>query len=96
MFDRFFHQINAPSSFAISQIFYCKKEAWAMQELFIKKKKKKREKKEELKNGQVSELSKQWVLRCQPEKEEEMNKIAHVFLQMFSSFKREMFSRSTS
>jgi CRISPR/Cas system-associated exonuclease Cas4 (RecB family) len=49
MFDRFFHQINAPSSFAISQIFYCKKEAWAMQELFIKKKKKKREKKEELK-----------------------------------------------
>ena len=41
---------------------------------------------------------KQWVLRCPPEKkrEEEMNKIAHVFLQIYFpiSKKRDMFSRS--
>jgi hypothetical protein len=37
MLDMFFiHQINAP---AISQKFCCRKEAWAMQKLFIKKKK---------------------------------------------------------
>ena len=34
---------------------------------------------------------KQWVLRCPPEKKEkEMNKIVHVLLQTFSSFKREI------
>ena len=39
----------------ISQKFCCRKAAWAMQKLFIKK----REKKKELrKNGQVSEISK--------------------------------------
>jgi hypothetical protein len=43
------------------------------------------------KNGLVSELSKQWVLRCQLEKKKEMNKIAHVFLQMFLSFKKEIY-----
>jgi hypothetical protein len=34
-----FHQINAPSSCAISQIFHCRKEAWAMQKLFTKERK---------------------------------------------------------
>ena len=48
-----------------------------MQKLIIEIK---REKKIIGKNGQVSELLKQWVLRCPPEKNE-MNKIAHVFLQ---------------
>ena len=38
-----------------------------MQKLFIKKDKKK----EELKNGQVSKVLKQWVLRCPPEKIDE-------------------------
>ena len=42
---------------AISQKFCCRKEAWAMQKLFIYKKEEK--KKRELgKNGQVSEISK--------------------------------------
>ena len=40
----------------ISQKFYCRKEAWAMQKLFIKKE---RKKKEELRKiGQVSEILK--------------------------------------
>ena len=39
-----------------------------MQELFLKKEKKEREKKNIRKNGQVSEVLKQWVLRCPPEK----------------------------
>ena len=38
---------------AISQKFYCREEAWAMQELFIKKRKEIIEK-----NGQVSEIFK--------------------------------------
>ena len=40
---------------------------------------------------------KQWVLRCplEKKKKKEINKIAHVFLQMFPSFKREKFSRGT-
>ena len=50
----------------ISQKFCCRKEAWAMQKLFIKK-----EKEELRKNGQVSEISKQWVLRCPPEKNDD-------------------------
>ena len=46
-----------------------------MQKLFIKKK-------EIRKNGQMSELLKQWVLRCPPEKKKKkMNKIAPIFLQ---------------
>jgi hypothetical protein len=49
---------------AISQNSYCRKEACAIQKLF----KKRRREKKELKNGQVSELLKQWVLRCPPEK----------------------------
>jgi hypothetical protein len=40
-----------------------------MQKLFIKKKKRERKKgRIKKKNGQVSELLKQWVLRCPPEK----------------------------
>ena len=47
----------------------------AMQKLFIKKERDK-------KNGQMSELLKQWVLRCPLEKKKKkMNKIAPVFLQ---------------
>jgi hypothetical protein len=59
-----------------------------MQQLFIKKKKKKREKR------RIEKWTSVWiiktVLRWPPKKEEEMNKIAHVFLQMFPSFKREI------
>ena len=66
--------------------FCCRKEAWAMQKLFIKIKKEKRKERIE-KNGQVSEVSKQWVLRCPPEKRKEMNKIAYVFLQLLPSLK---------
>ena len=45
------------------------------------------------KNGQLSEVLKQWVLRCPPKNE--MNKIAHVFLQRWSQVQmRDMFSRS--
>ena len=55
---------------AISQKFCCRKEAWAMQKLFIE------EKKELRKNGQLSKTLKQWVLRCPPKKGKEMNKIA--------------------
>ena len=47
---------------AISQSFVAKKRHGAMQKLFIKK--------ELRRNGQVSELSKQWVLRCPAEKKE--------------------------
>ena len=39
-----------------------------MQEFFIKKERKKKERKRIEKNGHVSELLKQWVLRCPPEK----------------------------
>ena len=45
--------------------FVAKKRHGAMQKLFIKKEKKE---KRDVKNGQVSEVLKQWVLRCQPEK----------------------------
>jgi hypothetical protein len=56
------------------------------------------EKKKELKkiNNKIMDkcprYRKQWVLRCPPEKKKirEMNKIAHVLLQMFPSFKREI------
>ena len=64
----------------ISQKFCCRKEAWGYAKVIHKK--------EELrKNGQVSKILKQWVLRCPPEKKTKMNKIARVFLQMFSSSK---------
>ena len=43
---------------AISQKFYCRKEAWAMQKLFIRKKKREKRKKKLRKNGQVFEISK--------------------------------------
>ena len=57
-----------------------------MQELFIKKEKKRVEKMDKCPRD-----LKQWVLRCPPKKEKkEMNKIAHVFLQIFLSFKREI------
>ena len=63
----------------ISQKFCCRKEAWAMQKLFIKKIK------EELrKNGQVSEILKQWVLRCPAKKNKwMMNKIAPALSKCF-------------
>ena len=40
---------------AISQKFYCRKEAWAIEKLLIKKEKRKKELR---KNGQVSEIFK--------------------------------------
>ena len=62
-----------------------------MQKLFIKKRKeKKREEERRIeKNGQVSEVLKQWILRCPSEKKrkKEMNKMTHVFLQLFPSLK---------
>jgi hypothetical protein len=66
---------------AISQKFCCQKEAWALQKLFIKNKRK---------MDKCPRYLKQWVLRCSPEKKKEINKIAHVLLQMFPSFKREI------
>ena len=62
---------------AISQKFCCRKEAWAMQKLFIKKEKKKIIGK----NGQVYEILKNngYLDACL--KMREMNKIAHVLLQ---------------
>ena len=49
---------------AISQIFYYRKEAWAMQKLFMKKRKKKRDEKMD----KCLRYLKQWVLRYPPEK----------------------------
>ena len=46
---------------AISQKFYCRKEAWAMQKLFMKKR-------IEKKMNKCLRYLKQWVLRCLPEK----------------------------
>jgi hypothetical protein len=59
-----------------------------------KKKKRKKREKRVLKNGQVSKLSKQWVLRYPPEKKKK--KIAHVVLQSYFQVlkKRGTFSRS--
>ena len=76
MLDRFLHPPNKCSKVlvAISQKFYCREEAWAMQKLFIKKKKN-----VEKKIDKCPRYWKQWVLRCPPKKE--MNKIAHVLLQ---------------
>ena len=62
---------------AISQKFCCRKETWGYAKVIHKKRKKRDEKKMD----KCSRYLKQWVLQCLPEKEEEMNKIAHVFLQ---------------
>jgi hypothetical protein len=48
MSDRIFHQINSLSSYCYSQKYCCRKEAWAMQKLSIKKKKERE--KESIKN----------------------------------------------
>ena len=61
------------------------KRAWGYAKVIHKKREEERRIE---KIGQVSEVLKQWVLRWPPEKKK-MNKIAHVFLQMFPSFKRE-------
>ena len=83
MLDRFsIHQINALIFFAISQKFYCRKEAWAIEKLLIKKEKRKKELR---KNGQVSKISK--TMGTQMPARKKMNKITHVLLQMFPSFK---------
>ena len=68
--------INAPSSCCYLSKFYCRKETWAMQKLFIRKKKRKKIKKVEKKMDKCLRYVKQWVLRCPPEKKDEMNKIA--------------------
>ena len=82
--DRFLHPPNKCSKVfvAISQKFYCREEAWAMQKLFIKKERRKSIEKMD----KCPRYLKQWVLRCPPEKKREMNKIAHVFLQKFFKF----------
>ena len=87
MLDRFsIHQINALIFFAISQKFYCRKEAWAIEKLLIKKEKRKKELR---KNGQVSKISKtmgtQMPALKTKRRKKEMNKIAHVFLQGYVS-----------
>ena len=68
--------------------FNYRKEAWAMQKLFIKERKRKSIEKMD----ECPRYLKQWVLRC-PSKKREMNKIAHIFLQKcFQSInKRDMF-----
>jgi hypothetical protein len=57
-----------------------------MQELFIKEEKEEEERVKK-KMDKCPRYLKQWVLRCLPKKRKEMNKIAHVFLQIFSSSK---------
>ena len=54
---------------AISQKFCCRKEALAMQKLFIKKKEMK--KRVEKKIDKCPRYLKQWVLRCPPKKRDE-------------------------
>ena len=55
---------------AIPQKFCCRKEAWAMQKLFIKKgrKQKKKRKNDKKWTQKCPRYLKQWVLRCPPEK----------------------------
>ena len=66
---------------AISQKFWCsQKKHEAMQKLFMKRRKKRKREKSVEKMDKCLRYIKQWVLRCPPKKEE-MNKIAHVFLQ---------------
>ena len=69
--------MNAPSSCCYLSKFYCRKEAWAMQKLFIKKEEKRERRKKKM-TQKCPRYLKQWVLRCPPEKkrEEKMNKIA--------------------
>ena len=69
----------------ISQKFIAEKRHGLCKSYLLKKEEKSIEK-----NGQVPKILKQWVLRCPPEKKrekKEMNKIAHVFLQLFPSLK---------
>ena len=61
----------------------CRKETGGYAKVIHKKK---REKKELKKMDKCPRDLKQWLLRCPPEKNE-MNKIAHVFLQLFLSLK---------
>ena len=66
----------------ISQKFCYRKEAWAMQKLFIKRKKEREKKRSWEKIDKCLRYLKQWVLWCPHEKrEKEMDNIAHVFLQ---------------
>ena len=81
-----FVRINALSSYKYFswKVSIAEEEAWAMQELFMKEKEKYWEKMDKCPG-----YWKQWVLRCPPGKKkerEEMNKIAHNFLQKFFKF----------
>ena len=60
-----------------------------MQKLFIKKEEKK-EKKVEKKWTSVQDILNNRYLDARLKKRRDINKIAHVFLQMFPSFKREI------
>ena len=51
---------------------------------------KEKKRKVEKKMDKCPRYLKQWVHRCPPEREREINKIPYVFLQMFLSFKREI------
>ena len=64
---------------AISQKFYCRKEALGYTKV-IHKKRREKKKRDEKKWTSVRDIEKQWVLKYPPEKRE-MNKIAHVLLQ---------------
>jgi hypothetical protein len=93
-----FVRINAPSSCKCLswKVSIAEKEAWAMQELFIK------EKRSWEKMDKCPRYWKQWVLKCPPEKKErkkerKMNKIAHDFLQKCFKFQsRETFFKEHS
>ena len=80
MLDRFFHPPNKCSKVrvAISQKFYCREEAWAMQKLFIKKEKKKRIGK---KWTSVRDIKNNGHLDAHLKNEREMTKITYVLLQ---------------
>jgi hypothetical protein len=66
MLDRFsIHQITAPSSCCYLSKILLQKKSMSYTKVIHKKEKKEKKLR---KNGQVSEILKQWVLRCPPEK----------------------------
>ena len=58
MFVRFSLKINASSSYCYLSKFYCRKEVWAMQKLFIRKKEKRKKMMMRKMDTKVSEISK--------------------------------------
>ena len=75
---------------AISQKFCCRKEAWGYAKLIHKKKKEEKKRKSIEKMDKCPYYKNNGYLDARLKKKREMNKMAHVFLQLFLSFKREI------